>query len=437
MLLLIFGFRQANEFDEKKMNRDLEIARNILATLIKDSSESFFGGNAIEANYIAGYGVVFTIPEHLVYFHGGPNMVFSIPEPPQIEDFDFHFEFEDESEISERDREEMERQVQEATQQVEQHRDEIRQIRIQREQINMQVEEARRQAEALREQHRQNSSGQNETEDIVGGRRELTIGTSVESKSENVNWEEIMLTFMTDYADLIGQLQAEEKIVIKQKSPGKMLMPGHGSGVDDKKMSSSASISAEVLRKDVEAFRIGKINKEEYIRRITIAREEAKGKSADMEMFISIFDRYYSRDLSETYFIINQANYDMLEGYGAVVNVKVISPISKNRVYFQRPGKELTIEQKQGIEKDEALYQQFKAGISDFLLDYGRTLRSLASGDKLRLDIEIVPFSESNVPQGLEVTADLATLQQYDQRKITPEKARSSIEIKEKFRVTH
>jgi hypothetical protein len=42
LIPLFMGFKKPQEFDEKKMNRDLEIAKNILATLIKSGSDSFF-----------------------------------------------------------------------------------------------------------------------------------------------------------------------------------------------------------------------------------------------------------------------------------------------------------------------------------------------------------------------------------------------------------
>ena len=84
---ILFGFKKGQEIDEKKMNRDLEIAKNILATLIKTESNSFYGGTSIEASYIKDYGVVFTIPEHLVYFYSDPGVI-AIPEIPAYPDFD-------------------------------------------------------------------------------------------------------------------------------------------------------------------------------------------------------------------------------------------------------------------------------------------------------------------------------------------------------------
>ena len=102
---LFFGFKSGEGIDENKMNRDLEIAKNIIATLIKTDANSFFGGNSIEASYIKGYGVVFTIPEHLVFFHGGPGNFFVMPKMPDMEPFEmeFHFESEDGSDSFEQE----------------------------------------------------------------------------------------------------------------------------------------------------------------------------------------------------------------------------------------------------------------------------------------------------------------------------------------------
>jgi len=100
----LFSFKTGNELDEKRMNRDLEIAKNILATLIKSDSDSFFGGESIDASYIKDYGVVFTIPEHLVYFHSGGNII-AIPEMPPIPDVDVVVDFYGNFEFSEGDEE--------------------------------------------------------------------------------------------------------------------------------------------------------------------------------------------------------------------------------------------------------------------------------------------------------------------------------------------
>ncbi|MCK5699989.1 MAG: hypothetical protein KAI29_02515, partial [Cyclobacteriaceae bacterium] len=111
---ILFGFKTGQEIDEKKMNRDLEIAKNILATLIKTGSNSFYGGTSIEASYIKDYGVVFTIPEHLVYFHTGSRAVLAMPELPAYPDFDMEVDVHIDEEINEQEKIIIEREIKKA-----------------------------------------------------------------------------------------------------------------------------------------------------------------------------------------------------------------------------------------------------------------------------------------------------------------------------------
>lgn len=48
--------------DQEKMDRDLEISKNILQTLFNENSEGLFWGPSIEASYLKGFGVIFTMP---------------------------------------------------------------------------------------------------------------------------------------------------------------------------------------------------------------------------------------------------------------------------------------------------------------------------------------------------------------------------------------
>jgi hypothetical protein len=44
----------AQKIDDQRMNRDLEVARNILSTLIKTEAGGMFGGESIEASLRGG-----------------------------------------------------------------------------------------------------------------------------------------------------------------------------------------------------------------------------------------------------------------------------------------------------------------------------------------------------------------------------------------------
>lgn len=411
---VFLGFKSRQEIDERKMNRDLEIAKNILATLIKGNSSSFIGGESIDASYIKDYGVVFSIPEHLVYFHSGVSPVIAIPEAP-MPDFNFEFEpdiemhWDEDYEMDEEDKERLKEQADQLKEQKELIKEEQKRIKAE---IKA-VEKERIKAYAK-----------------AGTVRELYVG---DGKTSDINWKEIMITFMTDYADLIGQLKPTERVVINQKSPFEELVV-IWAGVGEEQRPEQKGLSAEVLRKDITAFKSGKIDEEEFIKRIEIKESEGSKKVADLEMFASIFDRYYSHDLTETYYSQGKPRYEVLDGYGAIFHIRASTGGGHYpRVRYYRKGESWTVEPDEDKPDDASLYPKFKQGLKEFMLDYGRTIRSLDDKEKVMLSIKLSGCRDCDLPKSLEVAADISLLNQYDDQKISREKAMDQIAIKESF----
>ena len=103
-------------------------------------------------------------------------------------------------------------------------------------------------------------------------------------------------------------------------------------------------------------------------------------------------------------------------------------------MYFYTPGDSRSWDAKPDQKSDDdKIYLQFKSDIKAFMLDYGRTIRSLADKDKVMLEIRINSCRDCNVPKILEVSSKMSLLKQYDQQKISREKALTGIEIKEQF----
>ena len=406
ILPLFFSFKTGNEIDEKKMNRDLEIVKNIFATLIKSGSGNFFGGQSIEASYIKDFGVVISIPERLVYFSTGGDHFIHVPEVPPMPEmnFQFDFKFEEDDSSTRLDNEKMRAELDKAKEQVIQKKEEIV---IAREKARVAIAES----------------------------RELR-GYAESGKGREINWEEVMVTFMTDYADLIGQLQPEDKIVINQKSPSnQFVVVWRGDSKTEQPRPERSNISAEVVRKDLTDYKTGKINRDEFVKRISITKKEPQKKIADLEMFAGILEKYYSYDLTETFYTQGKPAYEVLDGFGAIFQVKAFSPNqSTSRIQFYAPGATTSVSgsatDKSKVD-EEALYPKFREDIKNFLLDYGRTIRSLKDDDKLLLEIKIQACKDCKVPSALEVSTKMSTLRQYDEQKISKQKAAGMIDIKE------
>jgi len=434
-IFLVTGFKgSVQQIDEKRMNKDLEIAKNILGTLIKTESGSFFGGEAIKADYIKDYGVVFTIPEYLVYFHMGAPYTLVMPEvvmpdiqiPPMPEfSFDFNFDnmsdeekaaVEKEMKAAQRDMEAAQKEMEKAQEQL----DVAREVAIQAQQ------DAQQQAERARVEANRDRK---EVKSVINKNGNVTVVSDAPEPASDIDWEELMITFLADYSDLIAQLKPEERIVVKQQSPGAEL--GFiWEGEDEN--AQSENISAEVKRQDITAYKTGKISREEFVKRVLIKKSEPQKKIADLEMFSSVLTRFFSQDLTESFVVLGKARYEKLDGFGVIYNVNTEDParISSRRYYS--PDRRSTGEENSNAAGLEKLYTDFKQDFKEFVLDYGRTIRSVGDAEKVQVNVKLPQCNQCQVPKSMEVTVPMSVLKQYDQQKLTKEKALAQMELAEK-----
>lgn len=70
LILLVPGLFLAQAVDMDQMDKDIEVAENILATLLEQGSDQRFmmGRNEVEGSYKENYGVVFTVPSNRFRF---------------------------------------------------------------------------------------------------------------------------------------------------------------------------------------------------------------------------------------------------------------------------------------------------------------------------------------------------------------------------------
>jgi hypothetical protein len=80
--------------------------------------------------------------------------------------------------------------------------------------------------------------------------------------------------------------------------------------------------------------------------------------------------------------------------------------------------------------KVEELYPAFESDLRNFLIDYGRTIRSLDENEFLILKVRLTQCEACTIPKSIEVKIKGAVLFQYDRQEITRDKALAAIEIK-------
>src|SRR2546421_10907080 len=78
----------AQKVDEARMQRDIEVAENILGTLIKQQyGKRQFFPMEVQGSYLPGYGVTFRVPSemfgNMLFLQGGDNeLTITTPDAP-------------------------------------------------------------------------------------------------------------------------------------------------------------------------------------------------------------------------------------------------------------------------------------------------------------------------------------------------------------------
>ena len=409
MILLGYQAVIAQSLDQEKMERDLEVAKNILATLMKNDLDVYFDGRNIEADYVEGYGVIFTIPRHFMYFHVPPPKI--TPPDIRIEGISNGNTFI----ISGMDDDDSIRENKEALEEVKKAQEEA--FRVQQEALEDMQEEMKEYQEQMKgemEKWSENVAEQNE------------------------KFQESMITFLADYADLIGQLKPEDKILIRQESPYEdynFVFAGSdvfGADAADEN-SGPGGLSMEVTKKDISSYKGGKISLDEFTDMIEVSSSEPKERRADLEMFANIFKQYYSPRLSKTFFTEGTPSYELLDNFGVIYKINTYSSYMEGTLFHMPVLGEDKVNSEERKETIEKLYPEFEKEVKSFIIDYGRTIKSLKDDDMLILKIRMTQCEDCSIPRTIEVMVKMDVLKQFDQQKLSRDKALAAISVKKDF----
>jgi hypothetical protein len=134
--------------------------------------------------------------------------------------------------------------------------------------------------------------------------------------------------------------------------------------------------------------------------------------------------------MSKTFFTESTPSYEILDNFGVIFTIRTYSSYVEGDLYYiPGTGKEkVSSAERKAIIED--LYPKFESDLKSFIIDYGRTIRSLGDDDMLLLKIGLTKCEECAIPKSIDVSVKMSVLKQFDQQKISREKALAAIEIK-------
>jgi hypothetical protein len=392
MMVMVIGSVAANgqtKVDEQRMQQDIEVAENILGTLVRQQTgrRNFFPIET-SGSYTPGYGVTLRIPQD------GP-FGFTLMAPPEPADI--------------------------LTEEISPN--------------GTTITMSSAPAAIAGDQDAKNRSITRGTFSRSGkGSWSMSSAAAAADSAgavTNKKFIAIAKNFLADYGDVLSQVRPEEKIMITNRSNEfeggfEFRWPGGGSRMQ------RSSISAEVKREDIQQLKMGKITRDQFMSRIVVVDAEPSDKlEPDLEVFSSMLGRLYSPDLSKTYYTEGNVPYERLKNYGVVYYMRVYSSsqIGNDRWDMPTIGMNYATSPERD-KKVKELYPRFESDLKENVLDYARMVRSLGTDEQVTLNVKLTRCTGCGIPESIEVGVKATVLQDYNQGKLTKEAALSKITLK-------
>jgi hypothetical protein len=372
----------AQKFDEARMERDIEVAENILKTLVRqqfDRQRMFFGFE-VDGSYQEGFGITFRFPAdfttpitfaiagdvgEVMWLDGNSRGFYSVTGPTASE--------------------------REAYQKVKEELDRIR----------------------LKTKSAQTKASLN-ADSIRQAYNEKLIAAAKD--------------FLIDYGDLISQLGENEKIVITNRGDQPRVWVNQFLSSPKR-----SHLSIEITKGDITAHKQGKLTREQALKKINVVNTESvDAVEPDLELLSSIFNRLYRSDLSNTFFTDEGIYYERLKDFGAVYYMRVYSSNQlPNSNLFNMPTARLyEVDQAARDKKVKELYPAFEKDIKENMVEYGRTIKSLSDNESLIFNVRLTKCEGCGIPASIELTVKGSVLKDYASGKISKEAAIGKIAVK-------
>ncbi len=182
----------------------------------------------------------------------------------------------------------------------------------------------------------------------------------------------------------------------------------------------------------MQALQSGKISREQALERIKINRNEKESKKVykDLELFKSIIDRLYSRDLAETYYSYGNIEFEKLDGLGAMFFMNTVSSLKQSDGMWKIPTQDKGgLNQEARDELVKSLYPKFEQQLKENLVEYGRTVTSLNSDERIIFNAKITKCEGCGIPKNVELSIKASDLADFNSGKISKEQAISRIKV--------
>jgi hypothetical protein len=375
MAVTVFHIQaSAQKIDQERMERDIEVAENVLSTLIRQevSPQGRFFGLEVKGIYQEGYGVTFKLPSD----YSSPMFIKGTGEGTVI------------------------------------YRDNASAPTV-------------AYSYSRTEETETNSKSEKDAYDLKEKAREKKR-VSIDSAREAYNDRLIRAAkdFIVDYSDFLTQLSPTERVVVTNKNENRSWYY---------KENKRKHIAIEALKSDITSYKQGKLTRDQALSKLKVVNTEVIDvKEQDLELLTSIIGRLYRTDLAKTYFSSeNNIYYERLKDYGVIYYMETFSSNEPTYQKFTLPTQGMTdVDKATRDKKVTELYPKFEQELKENMLEYGRTLRSLGDEEVLVFNVSLTKCKGCGIPSTVEVNVKNSVLKDFAAGKIDKNAAMSKFLVK-------
>jgi hypothetical protein len=361
--------------DSERMDRDIEIAENALATMIRQQfARNKYVGIEIKGSYTPGYGVTLRLPGDFNYasrmgWEGRGGAVIAVPAAPAPPGAPGDYAI-----------------------------------------IRPGVDVV-----------------------VVDGDKVKKATVINRDSARTVYYQKIIQAskdFLADYGDLLSQLAPEEKILITNRGEGYRYHWDRGS-------ETRTLVTLETTKGDIASFKQGKLNRDQMMTKIKVVNTESTNEiETDLELLSSIIGRLYRTDLSKSYYVDESIYYERLREFGVIYYMNVVSSVEQDvqsgeGKKFRMPTQKLQdLDQAARDKKVIELYPGFEKELKENIIEYGRTINSLAPDEMIVFNVRLTKCQGCGIPSTTELSVKNSVLKEFSEGKITKEAAAGRVSVK-------
>lgn len=269
---------------------------------------------------------------------------------------------------------------------------------------------------------------------------------------EQLDREEIIQNtatqFLTNYAFLLHQLEPSDKVLLNfvdDWEEAAIINPFPG---NRKSKQRTATLTAEVEYQHVKAFKSRQIDEAAFLEKVRFSEADDEHKEdSDIEMLITILNRLYDEDMSETFVIYDAGHYTTITGLGVIVELEVNHAEEDDNYNTRSSARDswnfnygsnnndcrCPDDDKKRSRADSLFSVNFKPFLQSFkenLVEYGQTVQSLNENEILIFRLHFDDGSDDG--KLVDVSVSQEVLNEYAAQSINFKSAVAKVKVVEK-----